>query len=324
MPHVSLKTVLEDAKARKYGIPCLWAGSVEKTIGHVAAAEQRNSPLILCYNYALCPKLPVEIGVPLIVNAATLAKVPVATTLDHGSGIDMASKCIHYGASSVMFDGSNLPLDENVRITKEIVRFAKPLGVSVEAELGSVGGSVLEMGASSSAESTFTNPDEAQAFVQNTGVDALAISFGNVHGKYQGEPRLDLDRVRRIAELVDIPLVMHGASGLSDSDYPRIIGSGVSKINYYSAMARRAAHGLKEWTSTADEELTCHNVISWNIDFFTEDTKELLDLLGCSGKADGMSSRPAGRAGASSDGVNSSLADDVSQIVHEVLKRING
>jgi fructose-bisphosphate aldolase class II len=192
-----------------------------------------------------------------------------------------------------MFDSSSLPYEKNVEKTKEAVRIAHSQGVTVEGELGSVGGSAVESGNSeASGHNVFTDPDQAKEFVERTGVDALAISFGNVHGEYRGEPRLDLHRVKRIASLVDVPLVMHGASGLSPHDYPRIIESGISKINYYSAMAAAAVENIRR--KLASPAAVCpqepaifkaHHLISWNIEFYTDATIKLLDLLGSSGKA---------------------------------------
>lgn len=291
MTLVNAKEILAEARKRKYGIPSLLAGNLEMVIGQIMAAEAQRSPLILAFNEGVTPEVPLELGVPLMVNAAKRARVPVATILDHGQSLETVVKTIHHGASSVMFDGSSLPYEENVKQTKEVVRVAHAVGVCVEAELGSVGGSSIEIGIVDTAvdpdtdpERYFTDPELAVDFVERTGVDALAISFGNVHGVYRGKPRLDLDRVRKIQTMVDVPLVMHGASGLAESDYGRIIDSGISKINYYTAMARGASKGLKKMLVEADEEsMIYHQTISWGIDYFFTETKKLLDILRCSG-----------------------------------------
>ncbi len=211
---------------------------------YLAIFERRKKtahPFCLCYNYGLCPELPMEIGIPFIVRAAERARVPVATILDHGEDLEMVMMAIHCGVSSVMFDGSHFPYEENVRQTKEVIRIAHAVGISVEAELGAVGGSAIETGGTQEPESVMTDPMQAKDFVGQTGVDALAISFGNVHGSYKGEPELDLGRVRTISELVPVPLVMHGASGLKESDYGAIVASGISKLNYHTAMSKAAA-----------------------------------------------------------------------------------
>jgi fructose-bisphosphate aldolase class II len=292
MPLVGIKEILVDARKRRYGVPCLLAGNLEMIIGQIKAAEAKKSPLILAYNSGVTPQVPMDLAMPLIVNAASQANVPVASILDHGQSFDVVVQAIHLGSSSVMFDGSVLPYEENVKQTTEIVNVAHAVGVSVEAELGSVGGSSVEIGMNYELDSSrdpadyFTDPQMAADFVKRTGVDVLAISFGNAHGPYRGEPNLDLERVREIHKLVEIPLVMHGASGLTDDDYGRIIAAGISKINYYSAMGRSASQNLKHaLMSTDDETIIFHQTISWAVDYFDTETQKLLDLLGCSGKA---------------------------------------
>ena len=166
------------------------------------------------------------------------------------------------------------------------MKSARPLGVSVEAEVGSVGGSALETAGMYDIKNILTDPDEALDFAERTNVDALAISFGNSHGKYKGTPMLDYDRVKKISELVDIPLVMHGASGLNDSEYKRLIECGISKINFYTAIARKEAQNIREKTMNADEDiLVTHNLMKWNIEFHTQETMKLMDLLKSSGMA---------------------------------------
>ncbi len=285
MGHVTLKNLLKHTRHGAYGIPNFWGGSIEKVIGHIFAANNCDSPLCLCHNQGLCPSLPIEIGVPLIVSAAEYSDVPVATILDHGTDFESIQKAIRYGISSVMFDGSHLTYEENLKKTKEVVMYAHAKGVSVEAELGAVGGSAVEIGMYADVRSIMTDPDQAQDFVRQTQIDALAISFGNVHGPYKGMPKLDLERVAKIARLVDVPLVMHGASGLCDSDYPRIIDSGISKINYYTALALKTAQNLKHKFIRTTDDVACHQVMAWNIEYITTETQRLLDLLRCSGKA---------------------------------------
>lgn len=289
MPLVTSKEILADARRRKYGIPSLLAGNLEMVVAQVKAAETCRAPLILAFNQAVTPQIPLEMGVIMMVEAAKRAAVPVATILDHGRGLEDVAQAIHYGSSSVMFDGSLLSYEENVRQTTEIVRIAHAVGVCVEAELGSVGGSAVEVGVSNyegaaEGDGNFTDPDMAVDFVNRTGIDVLAISFGNAHGVYAGKPCLDLNLVRRIHALVDIPLVMHGASGLPESDYPGIVASGISKVCYYTAMGLGAANDIKNMLTGADERtIVYHHIVSRAIDYFYKDTKRLLDLLGCSG-----------------------------------------
>jgi fructose-bisphosphate aldolase class II len=292
MPLVHSKEILAEARRKKYGIPSLLAGNLEMVVAQVKAAEARQAPLILAFNQAVTPQIPMGMGFAVAVEAAKQATVPVATILDHGGSLEEVMQAIHFGSSSVMFDGSNLPYEENVKQTQEVVRIARAVDVCVEAELGSVGGSAVEVGVSnyegipegSKPEDFFTDPDVAVDFVARTGIDILAISFGNAHGVYGGAPDLDLDRVQKIASMIDVPLVMHGASGLAESDYPKIVNSGISKVCYYTAMGLGATNDIKKMLMDDDEDtLVYHHIIARAFDYFYEDTKRLLDLLGCSG-----------------------------------------
>ena len=316
MSHVTLKEVLIDARKRHYAVPCLGGINLEATIGIVKAAEEKKSPLILCFNKQLTPDIPIEITMPILVNIAQSSSIPIATILDHGSDLDLIKKSIELGSSSVMFDGSGLPLDENVKRTKEVVGIARSKGVSVEAELGGVGGSAVESVETSATESFFTDPDEAKRFVEMTDIDCLAISFGNVHGKYKGEPALDLERVRRIFEIVDIPLGMHGASGLTEYDYRSIIQSGISKLNYFSAMCRNIYPRLKDLVEGSGEDVFCLNMISMSIDFWYNEAKKLLDICMCSGKAEDYQS-----VNVKSESISEELVRMITVAITEEIKR---
>ncbi len=283
MPHVSSKEILSEARERRYGVPGLLGGSLEMVVGQIAAAEERRSPLILVFNQEVTAEVPMELGMPLIVNAAEKADVPVATILDHGQSLESIVRAIKLGSSSIMFDGSNLPYEENVKKTREIVRIAHAADVCVEAELGSIVGSSIDP-EDSGPEAAFTDPEMAAEFVDKTGVDALAISFGNVHGVYRGKPNLDLECVRKIHSMVDVPLVMHGGSGLAESDYAKIVESGISKICYYTTMARGASDAIRKMMLDAgQDDIIYHHIISRVIDYFYTETRKLLDVLGCSG-----------------------------------------
>ncbi len=287
MPLVGIREILVEARTRRYGVLSLLAGNLEMIIGQIRAAEELRAPLILAFSQELTPQVPLELAMPCLVRAASMAHVPVATILDHGRDLDTIVRAIRLGTSSVMFDGSSLPYEENVRHTKEVVRIAHAVGVSVEAELGTVVG--LAGSANSEAKgvcSLFTDPDLASDFVQRTDVDALAISFGNVHGRYQGDPSLDLCRLRAIHSRVSVPLSMHGASGLTEALYREIVASGISKVCYYTAAGIRAASDLRQMLGPAGQNDVCyHEVIARAIRFFETDTKALIKLMGCAGAA---------------------------------------
>ena len=294
MPLVGIKEILTEARRGRSGVLSRLGGNLDMVIGQIAAAEEQRAPLILAFNQEVTSQVPLELAMPMLVSVARRASVPVATILDHGNSLESVVRAMHLGSSSVMFDGSTLPYEENVRQTQEVVRVAHALGVSVEAELGSIGGDATETGASAVAavsgdqhpEGICTDPDLAMDFVQRTGVDALAISFGNAHGTYQGEPHLDLALVRDVYSRVEIPLVMHGASGLADSQYREIVESGISKVCYYTAMGKRAAADIHKWLEAADEDgAVYHGIISCAIDSFRADTVRVMDLVGCAGMA---------------------------------------
>jgi fructose-bisphosphate aldolase, class II len=282
MTLVNSKDILVEGRKRQYGVLGLLGGNLESVIGMVKAAEELRSPLILVYNEEVNPKVRIELGMPMIVHAAKIASIPVGTILDHGHDLVTIAQAIEYGASSVMFDGSGLPYDENLTRTKEVVDYAHSKGVCVEAELGSIAGSVIDVD-DNGPSSTFTDPEIAADFVLKTGVDSLAISFGNAHGIYQGQPQLDLERVRQIAKAVQIPLVMHGGSGLDDRLYPMIVESGITKVCYYTTMARGAFQEIMTKAEKGSHNGAYHDLISWSIDYFYRDTCRLLKLVGCAG-----------------------------------------
>jgi fructose-bisphosphate aldolase class II len=293
VPLASVKGILTEARRRRYGVLSLLGGNLDMVIGQVAAAEKLRAPLILAFNQEVTPKVPLELAMPMLVNVAQRATVPVATTLDHGDSLESVLKAIHLGTSSVMFDGSTLPYEENVARTREVVRVAHALGVSVEAELGSIGGSAAETGSAAAPEpapggpeSAFTDPDLAVEFVQRTGVDALAISFGNAHGTYQGEPALNLNLVHKIHALVEVPLVMHGASGLADGEYRKIVESGISKVCYYTAMGKQVSDEIaRKLAAPGRDGAVYHEIIAWAIDAFQQDAERVMSLVGCVGVA---------------------------------------
>ena len=291
MPLINSKDILSAARTGRYGVLSLLGGDLAMTVGLVAAAEEKQAPLILVYNEEVTPMVPIEIAVPTLVNAAERAAVPVAVILDHGRDIDHAAHAIELGCSSVMFDGSALPFEENVAQTAAVVELAHGAGVDVEAELGSIAGSAIDL-QDAGPKAAFTDPEAAAEFVERTGADVLAISFGNVHGVYRGEPHLDLGRVRNVHAAVPIPLAMHGASGLKDGDYPEIVESGISKICYYTAMGIGASDAISGFLAEAGPgNAVYHEIMASAAVYFRTETGRLMDLVGSTGAA-----RPKGAA----------------------------
>jgi fructose-bisphosphate aldolase class II len=185
-----------------------------------------------------------------MVVAAKAAKVPVCVQLDHGVEVDYAEAALKLGFTGIMYDGSLLPYEENLANTRKVVKMAAEFGAGVEAELGSLPS--REGSASAAVGPVYTDPEEAVAFCRETGIDAFAPSFGTAHGIYKSTPKLDLDRVKVIAQKTGLPLVMHGGSGVSTEDYRTAIRNGIRKINYYSYMSRAGVRAAREMLDSQD------------------------------------------------------------------------
>lgn len=262
MALVTLKAILDEAKDKGYAVPAFDTVDIISVEAVLAAAEQMRRPVILMVPEAGLPFIEMDSFFGLMVEKAKSAKVPVALELDHGKRFDVLMKAIHYGFTSVMIDGSDLPFDENVAVTKRIVEIAHAAGVSVEAEIGHVGGGEGNMENGTDVdESLYTKPEDAKRFAELTGVDALAIAFGTVHGLYKGTPKLDMERLERIKRMVSVPLVMHGGSGVSDEEFKKAVKSGINKVNFFTeismaAVAQSVAHCQQKQNKLHFAELT--------------------------------------------------------------------
>jgi fructose-bisphosphate aldolase class II len=283
MTHVRIDQLQRAASQDGYAVPHMLGASIEMLLGAIKAAETRSSPLALGFAPEVFAMVPLDFGLPMLVNGARRSAMPVATQLEHGHDFDTVLRAIRLGVSSVMFDGSGLPYEENVRQTRQVVHVAHAFEVAVEGELGSVGGSALPN--LEGKPSLFTEPEDVADFVTRTGVDTLAISFGNVHGPYRGEPRLDFERVRRIRALVDIPLVMHGGSGLTPGDYRRCVESGISNIHFYTGIAVGVWGHLQQGATARGGSPVYHELVGWNIDHFYHEALRVIDMLGSAGHA---------------------------------------
>eukprot|EP00102_Acyrthosiphon_pisum_P017635 XP_008189126.1 PREDICTED: probable fructose-bisphosphate aldolase [Acyrthosiphon pisum] len=216
------------------------------------AAEQQRSPFIINIAEVHFKYVSLEHLIAAIRTEAALHDIPVVLNLDHGLHFEAVMQAIRLGFTSVMFDGSTLSYEENVRQTREVVKMCHAIGVSVEAELGAVGGD--EGGAlfGEADSNKFTDPALAAEFVQSTGIDCLAVAIGNAHGKYKGEPKLDFDRLAAIRSATGIPLVLHGGSGISDADFRHAISLGIHKINFYTGMSQAALGAIEKQITQRD------------------------------------------------------------------------
>lgn len=252
MALINLKDLLNHSSKNKYAVGAFNVTSINFIDPIIEAAIESNSPVIMQLAEVHFRYLNLEHIAPAIIRAAKEVDIPVCVNLDHGKNFDTIIRAIRAGFTSVMFDCSEETLDVNIEKTKEIVKIAHSVGVGVEGEIGNIGGEAVGIAAptphEASAES-FTKVEDAVRFYEETGVDALAISVGNVHGTYKGKPNLDFERIDKINKAIPIPIVLHGGSGISDDDFRKAISLGISKINFYTEMSAGAVKAVRVFLS---------------------------------------------------------------------------
>lgn len=246
MALVKMKELLKKAAEEKRAVGAFSVGSLEMVKGAVAAAEEMNTPIILQIAEVRLPHSPLALMGPMMVEAARQAKVDIGVHLDHGKTLEVLKKALDYGFTSVMLDGSSLPFEENMAKTLKARSLAAEYGATLEAELGLVGGSEDGTG---DEGIRCTNPADAEIFCKRTGVDALAVAIGNAHGNYPAAPRLAFDVLKSIGERTEVPLVLHGGTGITPEDFRKAAGLGICKINIatasFDSLTREAARYLK-------------------------------------------------------------------------------
>ena len=226
---VNLKELLDEAKLKKYAVGAFNCYNYETIKGAMEVAEELGRSIIIAFGENYSSNMELGEVSALVTEMSKKSKIKVALHLDHCKSAEYIKEAINAGFTSVMYDGSNLNIEENIYRTKEIVKYAHEENVSVEAELGS-----LTLGDCSNEEESKemdTNPEEAKRFVEETGIDALAVSIGTVHGMYKGKPNINIDILEKINLLVDIPLVLHGGSGTPEKTIKECIDRGIAKIN---------------------------------------------------------------------------------------------
>lgn len=232
MALVPMKTLLENAEKQNVAVGAFSVGNMEMVMGAVAAAEELNTPIILQIAECRLKNSPLELMGPMMLSAAKNSKVDIAVHLDHGLKFETVQKALEMGFTSVMFDGSLLPLADNIQAVKKVRAEADKYGATVEAELGVVGGNE---GEGKAHEILCTSPDDAKLFCDETGIDALAVAIGNAHGNYPVLPNLRFDVLDDINKMVETPLVLHGGTGITDEMFQQAIMLGVRKINIATA-----------------------------------------------------------------------------------------
>ena len=267
---LSLKALLSMAEARNIAVGAFNVTTLEGIQAVLVAAEETGQPVIVQFaNAAHGRYISLEVIGPIMVSMADKAKVPVCVHLDHGESLAEIKSALTIGFSSVMYDGSMLSYEQNVANTKAVVEMSAKYGAGVEAEIGCMGREEFASAGGNKEEeevkSCYTDPQQARQFVLDTGVDALACSFGTVHGIYLKAPKLDVDRVKTIRNLTGIPVVMHGGSGLSDEDFKNCINNGVRKINFYTYAVKDAGEYVKSKVNAEKGYVYYHDIAVWGL-----------------------------------------------------------
>lgn len=257
MALVKMKDLLKRAEEKNIGCGAFSVGNMEMVRGAIRAAEELDTPIILQIAEVRLKNSPLHLMGPMMVQAAKEAKVDVAVHLDHGLTFETVDKALELGFTSVMLDASTLPFEENIAKVKAVVEKARKYGATVEAELGLVGGS--EDG-SCDHGIRCTDPDDAVVYARETGIDALAVAIGNAHGNYPVAPTLAFDVLEKIHEKVDIPLVLHGGSGITDKDFQRAISLGICKVNIATASFNSLTAHVEKYMESTDK----HNFFDLN------------------------------------------------------------
>ncbi len=239
---VNLKEILKYAEDNKCAIGMFNATGLDSIKAIIEAAEELNTPVILAHAEVHNIYNDISLIGPIMLDVAKRAKVKVCVHLDHGTSLEMIKKAIEIGFTSIMIDASSLEFKDNIKLTKKVVSMCHPLNISVEGEIGRI----KSLDDTSNNEYYYTKASEAEIFVKETGVDALAIAFGTQHGFYKEKPELKIDVIKNVKKVVNIPLVMHGGSGLSEEQFKKCIDAGIRKINYYSYMSKAGYDAAKK------------------------------------------------------------------------------
>ena len=253
----TLNDVMEIAEEKKIAVGSFNTPNLEALQAVIEAAEELDLPVIIQFAQCHEPWIPLAMIGPIMVNAAKKSKVPVCVHLDHGETLEYLQQALDMGFTSIMYDGSTLSYEENLENTKRAVAMATKTGASVEAELGSMGRRESGAGDDSGENDDtkiYTDPHQAKVFVEETGIDALACSFGTTHGIYLTQPKLDFDVVKNVRALTEqIPIVMHGGSGVSREDYRKAIEAGTRKVNYFTYMDKSGGNAVAEYVNSVKE-----------------------------------------------------------------------
>ena len=284
MPLVTSEKMLLDAKKGGYAVGAFNVENMEMVKAVIAAAEELNAPVMLQTTPSTVKYGTLETFAGIVKAEAAKTKIPVCLHLDHGNSFELAVQAMKAGYTSVMIDGSHEDFENNVAVTKKVVDVANAFGIPVEAELGKVGGKEdddLEADAD-----TNTDPQEAKEFVERTGVSSLAVAIGTAHGFYVGTPVLDKPRVSAIKEVVDVPLVLHGASGLSEEDVRECVERGMCKVNFATELRVAYTDAVKKLLEEKPETFDPKKLGVVAMEAVKEQVIARMKMCGCDGKAE--------------------------------------
>lgn len=285
MPLVNSLALIQNAKAQKKAIAAFNIHNLETIQAVAQGAAEMRAPVIIQTTPGTLSHAGIEyIGV-IVKKAAELYDIPIALHMDHCPSYDTIVSCIRNHYTSVMIDGAHLPYSENVKLVSDVVRMAHAVGVQVEGEIGRISGVEDDLFVNHE-EAALTVPEEARQFVADTGIDTLAIAIGTAHGMYKGEPKLDFERLSAIYDLVDVPLVLHGASGVPDASVKEAIRRGIAKINIATELKNPMADAIKKAFSDNPEENDPRKYMGAAKDAVKQMVKQKIRLAGCAGLAD--------------------------------------
>lgn len=282
MPLVTSTKMLSDAQKGGYAIGAFNVENMEMVKAVIAAAEELNAPVMLQTTPSTVKYGTLETYFAIVAAEAQKASVPVCLHLDHGSSFELAIQAIKAGYTSVMIDGSHESFEDNIALSKKVADVAAACGIPVEAELGKVGGKEDDLEAEAD---TYTDPREAKEFVERTGVTSLAIAIGTAHGFYEGVPVLDKARISQVRELVSVPLVLHGASGISDDDVRDCVSRGMCKVNFATELRVAYTDAGKKLIQEKPDTFDPKKLGVVGMDAVKELVKNRMKVCGCDGKA---------------------------------------
>lgn len=283
MALVPVASMLKKAEEGGYAIGAFNANNMEIVQAIVKAADREKAPVILQASQGAITYAGLDYITGMVKIASESTRVPIALHLDHGTDFSELIRCIRFGFSSVMYDGSKLPIEENIAMTRKVLDVARPIGVSVEAELGKIGGTEDHITVSDQ-EAMFTSVEEAAYFVRETGVDSLAVAIGTAHGQYKGVPRLDFERLEAIRKVAPVPIVLHGSSGVPDDAVRRAIQLGVRKVNIDTNIREAFVWKMREIMAEKPGEIDPRKILGPARDAAADLIAEKIRLFGSSGK----------------------------------------